>query len=144
MRRRPPLASHECGPFFVARTHHRSSIHRRQRQAGAQTRRSRPGGDATTPPVGSPSVRRRLLDGELSVLADDWVVGIQADDLVVVPYRFVRLAQVAVQHRPVAEGLDVVRIEGDGPPRSPRPPGGARPARRGRTLSCSTPSGRPG
>ena len=95
-------------------------------------------------PAGSASLRLGLLEGELPVLADRWVAGVQADDLVVVPYRLVRLAQVAVQNRPAAEGLDVVRVEGDGPPEVLYRHVRLAQLGVGRTLSCSTPPGRPG
>ena len=81
-------------------------------EAGGEEAAKLPGGGGQA--VGSAALS--LLEGGLPVLADRWVAGVQADDLVVVPYRLVRLAQVAVQIRSVAEGVDVVRVEGDGPP----------------------------
>ena len=91
-----------CAGFFVARNQ------RRHGRGSAQARPWRPGGGAAASPAGSATVYLRLLDGKLSFLANGQVVGVQADDLVVVLHRLVRLAQFAVQDRPVAQALDVL------------------------------------
>ena len=80
---------------------------------GVEPSHSRASSTTNESPFDSPFIRLRLLNGELSVVADEWVVGIQADKLVEIFDRPSVLAELHVGNAPLVVGLVVVRLKLD-------------------------------
>ena len=100
-RRRPAPVPARTGPMSESGYRERPTATRMGRPAPHRRRSTQGALEVPLPGVGSASFR--LLNGKLPFLSNGLVTGVEADDLVVVPHRPLRLPKLAVQHGPLAQ-----------------------------------------